>query len=385
MRNVVGRFWKNRSAPVARQDWSAGEAENGTLGRSNVDLVAEVYRELLARDPDEDGLRAHAHALSTGATLDHVRNSIIASDEYKDKMRRDAGVDDHWGEAARRREQNPLMGWLDGSLLLRLHVQSTVTGDLDKNWLVGVAGNEAIPKNSNWLSLGCGAGGQEIYASEMGLFQRMVAYDISPGSIEIAAKNAALKGVSNIEFRTANVEAIELDLACCDVVLFNMSLHHVRGLERVLAECRQALRPGGCLIFNEYVGPNQMQFEPARLALITDILATLPDRLKFDYVQSTTKTFFRMKTAAEWNIADPSESTRSSEIIAVCEDIFGPGKIIPYGGTLLNPLLEHIIGNFDADREDDVSILKLLVLFEKTLIRNSVLGNDFAVGVFRRT
>ncbi len=288
-----------------------------------------------------------------------------------------------WGDTARQRERTSLMGWLDSPLVLELYVQPTITPE-GGNWLVGVAHQEEIPANSRWLSLGCGSGGQEIYAAQMGLFAEMDAYDLAEGAIEVATDNAARQGCSKINFRVGDFNTVSLAPERYDVVLMNMSLHHVAELEKLYEQIRATLNPDGWFIANEYIGPSQMQYTAQQLAMVNRLLSLLPDELCYDYVRRQTKTEYIIRSRAEWDAADPSEAVRSDEIVPVAQSYFSRFKRIDYGGTLLAPLLEHIIGNFAADNEPHVAILKLLIFYEKKLIAEGILPSDFAVLVARK-
>lgn len=67
----------------------------------------------------------------------------------------------------------------------------------------------------------------------------------------------------------------------------------------------------------------------------------------------------------------------------IANEYVGPSQF-QYGGTILHPLLEHIVGNFSAESDRDVAIIRLLALFEDILIENRVLTSDFAVLVAQK-
>ena len=55
-----------------------------------------------------------------------------------------------------------------------------------------------------------------------------------------------------------------------------------------------------------------------------------------------------------------------------------------YGGSILNPLLAGIVGNFDPASAEDSALLRLLALTERLLLREAALPSDFAVLVARK-
>ena len=78
------------------------------------------------------------------------------------------------------------------------------------------------------------------------------------------------------------------------------------------------------------------------------------------------------------------EAIRSSEIVPILNNYFQIIERIDYGGTILHLLLQGIIGNFDASKEDDISILKLLAYFEDLLISEKILSSDFTIIVAKK-
>jgi hypothetical protein len=62
---------------------------------------------------------------------------------------------------------------------------------------------------------------------------------------------------------------------------------------------------------------------------------------------------------------------------------FAPLKIAHTGGTILHPLLSSIASNFDRDDFGD-AFLRLLILFESTLISRGVLPSDYVFCLARR-
>ncbi|HEX5855920.1 MAG TPA: class I SAM-dependent methyltransferase [Thermoanaerobaculia bacterium] len=289
-----------------------------------------------------------------------------------------------WGEKAQARAANPIQGWLDSALVLEEIVQKRQTGSPTTNWLKGLVERLAIPRSAHWLSLGCGDAGAEIWISKLGLVGSMDARDASPAALETARRNAAAQGVTNIAFERADLNDARLPRRAFDVVLMNMSLHHVKRLGRLLARISLSLKPGGHFLANEYVGPRQFQFSEARLACVRDLLAAMPERLRDDGT-GRPKAAYQSFPVEHWNLHDPSESVRSDEILEAVAQRFEIVFRADYGGTLLGLLLEHIAHNFHADRPGDVEVLRLLGRFEEILVENlRVFGNDYTVLAARR-
>lgn len=289
-----------------------------------------------------------------------------------------------WGEKAEARATGPVQGWLDSALVLEEIVQRRQTGSPTTNWLVGLIERFRIPRDARWLSLGCGAAGTEIWIAKLGLVGSIDARDASPAALETARRNSAAEGVANIAFETADLNDARLPRRTFDVVLMNMSLHHVKNLDRLLGRAAAALKPRGFFLANEFTGPRQFQFPEARLAVVRDLLAAMPDRLKDDGTGSP-KTAYRSFPVEHWNIHDPSEAVRSDEILDAVARHFEIVFRADYGGTILGLLLEHVVHNFQKERPGDVDVLRLLGRFEEILVqRLGVFPNDYTVLAARR-
>lgn len=286
---------------------------------------------------------------------------------------------DLWDATARERVTNPVQGWLDSPIVLEAYVQPRVSGSPKVNWLFGLVERLGIPRTARWVSLGCGSAGLEIVAAKSGLFGSLRAYDGSPVSLNLARGAAAKEGVTNIEFDSADLNRLRLKAHSCDVVLMNMSLHHVKEIRFLLEQIDSALTAGGYLLVNEFIGPRQFQFTDLQLSLVRELLAAIPDNWKRDSATGAVKTEYIRMPVEHWNVADPSEAIRSDRIIEEIQRRFDVIERKDYGGTILNLLLEHVIHNFDSCNEKDVSVIRLLGTIEDLLIRNAVIPSDFTV------
>jgi hypothetical protein len=76
---------------------------------------------------------------------------------------------------------------------------------------------------------------------------------------------------------------------------------------------------------------------------------------------------------------DPSEAVRSDEILPVVRQTMRVLDEIPYGGSILNPLLYEIAANFEDGNEADEAILRQLCAAEKVLIRAGAIPSDYVI------
>ena len=103
-------------------------------------------------------------------------------------------------------------------------------GLLDDGWTVG--------------DLGCGTG--QVSASLAPFVRRVVAVDDSPAML--TAARGRLKGLTNVEVRRGEVEALPLADGELDAAVLFLVLHFVPEPARSLAEVARALKPGGRLL-----------------------------------------------------------------------------------------------------------------------------------------
>jgi SAM-dependent methyltransferase len=104
-----------------------------------------------------------------------------------------------------------------------------------------------VTDGSHVLDVAAGAGGQTLAAARRaGSKGRVVATDISPTILTYAAKSAAEAGLTNVETREADGEALEtLPAASFDAVISRVGLIYFPDQQAALAGMRRALREGG--------------------------------------------------------------------------------------------------------------------------------------------
>jgi ubiquinone/menaquinone biosynthesis C-methylase UbiE len=111
-----------------------------------------------------------------------------------------------------------------------------------------------IDCKSGWqyLDVGCGVGtaARKIAAtSEL----RVIGIDIDPKQIE-AAKSLAAR--PNLQYKVMDATKLEFTDGAFDVVASSMATHHIPDWGRALSEMLRVLRPGGYLIYSDFVVPS---------------------------------------------------------------------------------------------------------------------------------
>ncbi|HSK97463.1 MAG TPA: methyltransferase domain-containing protein [Euzebyales bacterium] len=104
-----------------------------------------------------------------------------------------------------------------------------------------------VTAGSDVLDVAAGAGGQTLAAARRaGSNGRVVATDISPTILTYAAKAAAEAGLTNLETREADGEALDaFPAASFDAVISRVGLIYFPDLQAALSGMRRVLRDGG--------------------------------------------------------------------------------------------------------------------------------------------
>jgi SAM-dependent methyltransferase len=115
------------------------------------------------------------------------------------------------------------------------------------------------------LEVGSGTGYFALNLMQLGLIERAVATDISPGMLRQLTTTAERLGLA-VETEVTDAERLPFEDGSFDLVFGHAVLHHLPHLPAALAELRRVLRPGGTLAFCG---------EPSRYG---DLMAVVPKR-----------------------------------------------------------------------------------------------------------
>lgn len=108
--------------------------------------------------------------------------------------------------------------------------------------------------NARVLDLGCGAGHVSFAVAPN--VANVVAYDLSDEMLAVVAKEAAQRGLSNLQTRQGVVESLPFEADSFDFVLTRFSAHHWSDLPKALSEMRRVLKPGGTMIVIDVIAPD---------------------------------------------------------------------------------------------------------------------------------
>ncbi|KJV08605.1 hypothetical protein VZ95_16720 [Elstera litoralis] len=267
-------------------------------------------------------------------------------------------------------------------------VNRRVTGDPDCRplaWFFHQLGQAQPIPLPRVMVVGCGSAGVELGLVRNGWAHEAVGVDISPRALARVADAARAEGLSGVTHRQADMNALPIgeegfEPGSFDAVFGISGVHHCDNLEGLYAGIATLLKPGGWFYLDEYIGPARFQWTDLQVALISGVLATLPEPLVRTAI-GIVKRGYRRPTPAEVIAVDPSEAVRSDEIVPLLPGWFTIESFRGYGGNLLHLLLAQIAQNF---RDDPDGLLTRLIALEEHYLANGLLRDDFAVILARK-
>ncbi len=272
----------------------------------------------------------------------------------------------HWTKKAKEPYQGPTRWW-QHPLIVR-HVNESICGvPVDGEaagdvWLL----ERRLPGRvfGRGISIGCGSGPKEMALLRAGLVSHFDLYEVSDARIQQGqelTEHYRLHNRIGWHHRVVDFASGALD-GEYDLVYWNNALHHMLDVDQAVQWSKRALRPGGYLYVNDFVGPNRMQWPDEALALASRAREHLPKRLLKrptgeGYLPTRVKRVDPDKLAA----VDPTECADSEDILPAIRRHFPSAWIKPIGGTIYHSALHNVIVNFT---DEDTPLLEMLLLLD---------------------
>lgn len=269
--------------------------------------------------------------------------------------------------------------------LYRHAVAMPLTGSFDGYNIDHVARRHMVPAPARVLAIGSGMCFGEEYLVANGFAQHVLAYEMSHTAIEAARLRVADKPYAHqLDLRAGDVLLEDLPTAAFDVVFVQAAIHHFDRIGEMFALMHRVLRPGGLLIFDEFVGPDHHIYEPE----VMSIMDRLNDCLAADYRWDHLAKHRRERIpppSLEWMMQhDPSEGVHASQILPLTYQWFDMVERVDYGGSIVRPFFTGILPNFDWNDPKDQTVARLIILTEQLLTEHGVIPHYNTSVVARR-
>ena len=166
---------------------------------------------------------------------------------------------------------------------------------------VAPAGKKSFLEGARILDAGCGTGHAVVKLAAQFPQSRVLAVDLTPASIEIARRTAALRGVKNVEFRVENLLTMDLGERFDVIISFGV-LHHVADMSRGLSNLVRHLADGGYLILWLYgtYGRFRLNLNQALFRRLLGDVPSLPE--KVELAKRALASLPRQLTACHFNV-----------------------------------------------------------------------------------
>ena len=259
------------------------------------------------------------------------------------------------------------------------------TGTLDGYNLDRVGRRFLTPPPARMLALGVGMAFTEEHLLRHNYAQHIVAYEMSATAVERARERFAQIGLSDrIELRAADVLEDDLPSANFDAVFVQAAIHHFYRIDDMFELMHRVLKPGGLLVYDEYIGPDLHVWDPYVVSLMDELNACLAPQYRWDF-HAQAERLEGPKPSKEWMLQhDPSEGVHASRILPLTYQWFDVIDRADYGGTFLRPFFSGLLRNFDWSDPKDQTVARLIVLIEKLLTRHSAIPHYQTSIVARR-
>jgi SAM-dependent methyltransferase len=175
----------------------------------------------------------------------------------------------------------------------------------------------------------------------------------------------------------------------------NGALHHLKDLERVVQSIYCAIKPGGILVSNEYVGPRYQQIGARQQEIINAAVHLLPALFREEPPESW---FHKLKrrlfpdgerrlfgqvwrpTPLSYFVdTDPSECVHSDLIVPTLKKVFDRVEVRYFGGSILFYALgEKFYDRFDMNNGHHRMFLEMLFNIEDVMIETGEIAPDNA-------
>jgi arsenite methyltransferase len=185
------------------------------------------------------------------------------------------------------------------------------------------------------LDLGSGGGIDVIIsARRVGPTGRAFGLDMTDEMLELAVRNAAEAGVTNVEFVRGTIESVPLPSSTIDVVISNCVINLAADKAAVFREIARVLRPGGRVGVSDVVADDSLS--PAERAERGSFVGCIAGALSFGEYRAGLAAvgLTDIEVAPTHAVADGLHAA----IIRATKPLVAPSRALPVMPTLPRPL-----------------------------------------------
>ena len=309
------------------------------------------------------GERATITRLGLGMSVDKageiIRQAMADRSVYDAMAARENEV---WGKILLERESSEIA--IEDS-------KAAATLRLNRNYssLTQVANQKGL-KFEHGLTLGCGAGRCERDLISRGVCRSFHGIDISEDAVAKAREIAKEQNLP-VTYEVADLNFVRLPEKTFDLVVAQTCLHHILFLEHVADQIWRSLKDGGYLWIHDFVGETQFQYDDKRLAIINQVLAILPEKLRRNLMTGRTTT--EIKRPEPGRLGSPFESIRSAEILPVFQRWFTMEWKLEFDAFLRLVLPPGTRVAYLED-ENTKAVFELLMLLDQLCIKENIVS-----------
>jgi len=258
---------------------------------------------------------------------------------------------------------------------LQAYVDARISPETGRGVIGAFARRLAGRQLGRGLSIGAGEGSKETALVAAGLVDRFELYELSELRCARGRAAAAAAGISDrLTFHAA--DAFAREHLPYDLVYWDHALHHMLDVAKALTWSVAALKPGGYLVINDYVGPTRLQWTRAEVRLARAFMAAAAAFLD----GPPSRVPYKVPLVSRWRqmLRDPSEAPQSDRILDAARAACGGFAPAPIGGALINICGPHIT---PATEEGNLA-LDLLTVWDR---RAEAQGfSHFAFGIWQK-
>jgi ubiquinone/menaquinone biosynthesis C-methylase UbiE len=267
--------------------------------------------------------------------------------------------------------------------LWRESIARRLVGSRDGDPNMDLALRHFQPPRKRMLAIGSGLASHEEWFVKCGFVEQAIAFEQSEVAVSKARERIAAEQLGDrLQIICGDVREANYPDESFDVVMVQAAIHHFFEIEEMFRLMHRLLKPGGILIYDEYIGPDHLLFDDKTLDLMDGIDACLdPQYRRSVLMDGEVRQGVPRPTLEQMLEMDPSEGVHASMILPLTYKYFDVLDRRDYGGTFLRPFFTGILQNFNFDDPRDQTIARLIVHIEDVFLAHGLIQHAHSIVV----